>query len=184
MPDLLQDLPFHEELKDLSGNEYYEKSKEVTATKFTFKFKEDLKFENGEPINAETLKYTLKRRIDPNCKNKQAEYIYIYDEKYLELKNAKKYYEQKSETKVDFEEVGVKAVQGDPLTFELYFDQPKNLFKVVNSLNMVILVPPKSYDAAFQNDAQTQSSYGTVNFPFQSYGPYVVKEWSNNQKFF
>ncbi|AOF54576.1 hypothetical protein MBSPM3_v1c0280 [Maize bushy stunt phytoplasma] len=77
MPGLLQDLPFHEELKDLSGNEYYEKSKEVTATKFTFKFKEDLKFENGEPINAETLKYTLKRRIDPNCKNKQAEYIYM-----------------------------------------------------------------------------------------------------------
>lgn len=50
---------------------------------------------------------------------------------------------------------------------------------------MVILVPPKSYDAAFfQNDAQTQTSYGTVNFTFQSYGPYVVKEWSNNQKFF
>ncbi|GLH60663.1 ABC transporter substrate-binding protein [Paulownia witches'-broom phytoplasma] len=99
------------------------------------------------------------------------------------MKNAKKYYEQKLETKVDFEEVGVKAVQGGPLTFELHCDQPKSLFKVVNSLNMVILVPPKSYDAAFQNDAQTQSSYGTVNFPFQSYGPYVLKEWSNNQKF-
>ncbi|WP_373402618.1 ABC transporter substrate-binding protein [Candidatus Phytoplasma solani] len=177
--NLLAKLPEHPDLTGLSGNDYYEKSKEIEFNKMSFTFKDGLTFQNGEPINAHTLKYTIEKQIDPQSKNLRADNV--FETEYLNLKNAKKYFEQTPENPVNFDEVGIKVI--DPLTFELEFENNKSLYHIIQRLNGIILVPPKAYDAAFQNPEQTQNSYGTKEHPFQSYGAYIIKEWSPNQKF-
>ncbi|MEZ0180340.1 ABC transporter substrate-binding protein ['Camptotheca acuminata' phytoplasma] len=178
---ILKQLPQHQELNGLFGNAYYEKSKNISVNKIELTFKDGLQFENGEPINAATLQYTIKQQLDPQVKHMRAENIFSAN--YLGLKNAQKYYSQKPENTIDFQEVGIKNQPEDPLTFTLEFESAKSLHDVINNLNSVKLVPPVAYDKAFVNNEKTQNSYGTQKHPFQSYGHFVIKEWSPNQKF-
>ncbi|WP_100222499.1 ABC transporter substrate-binding protein [Vaccinium witches'-broom phytoplasma] len=186
IPGIIKKLPEHAQLKDangrnLEGNEYSERSKNVFENSYTFTLKEGLTFENGEPIDASTVEYTLKQYIDPKQKNARSENVFKND--YMDLKDAKGYYEGQI---TDFNQVtGFKKVENDPYSFTLTYNIKKALYNAMGGLDLITLVPPKYYEESFENKAERKNNiYGTPKKPIQSYGPYVIKEWSPNQKYF
>ncbi|KOR75611.1 oligopeptide ABC transporter, periplasmatic component [Candidatus Phytoplasma pruni] len=185
LPGIIKKLPEHAQLKDannrnLEGNEYSERSKKVFENSYTFTLKEGLTFENGEPIDASTVEYTLKQYIDPKQKNARAENVFKAEG--MDLKDAKGYYEGQI---TNFNQVtGFKKVENDPYSFTLTYNSEKALYNAMGALDSITLVPPRYYEESFENKAERKNNvYGTPKKPIQSYGPYVIKEWSPNQKY-
>ncbi|MEC4558741.1 MAG: ABC transporter substrate-binding protein ['Conium maculatum' witches'-broom phytoplasma] len=163
LPGIIKKLPEHAQLKDannrnLEGNEYSERSKKVFENSYIFTLKEGLTFENGEPIDASTVEYTLKQYIDPKQKNARAENVFKTE--LMDLKDAKGYYEGQI---TDFNQVtGFKKVDNDPYSFTLTYNSEKSLYNAMGTLDSITLVPLKYYEESFENKAERKNNvYGT-----------------------
>jgi len=145
-------------------------------TVWTFKIREDLKFEDGTPITADTFEYTLKMYLDPTLNNYRAN-IYF---RTTENKNgypidmAYEYYKGLAE----WSEVGFEVV--DDYTFTITTFEPISQSSALGFGN-IRLVEEAAFEASLTPD-RTNSSYGTPDHPYLSYGEYILKTWDENQK--
>lgn len=156
---------------DADGNLDIDLAKSIKSSQWTFTLKSGLKFENGDPINADVVEYSLKQYLDPSAKNSRANSI--YDSSYLNVKNSKEYFDGNT----TWDQVGYTKV--DDLTFTITHASEISLKQAIDMIDLVTLINQKAFEAAATEGG---NSYGTPTHPFVSYGAYVIKEWSHKAK--
>lgn len=161
-----------ESYEDDNGNVDIDLAKSVTSKSWTYTIKPGLKFENGDPINADAYEYTFKQYVDPEQKNGRANLV--YDSPYLYLLNSKKY----MDGLVTWDEVGYEKI-GD-LEFTITHEAPISLKQAIDMIDSPTLINERAHKASFSTEGN--SSYGSPDHPIVSYGPYVVAEWSEKQR--
>lgn len=170
---------------DAEGNDYTlpdgsfdkELAGQVKSSKWTFTMRDDVKFENGLPITADTVEYSLKAYIDPNLAADRADSV--ISSQYLNLKGADAYFNQTEENPVTWDTVGFEKV--DTFKFTLEYATEMSLKQAVDMMDIIYLIPFTAFEQGYNDDA-TSNNYGTSENPLLSYGEYVVKEWSPNQR--
>lgn len=83
---------------------------------YTFYFREDAKWSNGDPVTAEDFRWSWWRALQPLLGN---QYVFMY----FPIKNAEAYFNQEI---TDFDKVGVKVL--DPLTLQVELNNPTPYF--------------------------------------------------------
>ena len=149
---------------------------QIQSSEWTFHIRDDLYFEDGYHITAQTYEYALRQFLDPIQINRRANIYYksATNTSGYPILNALEYYSGE----VLFSEVGFEII--DDYTFKIitFEDVPQS-----TAINMgnIRLVHPERYEASLTAD-RGNSTYGTPVQPFVSYGPYVLKAWDENQR--
>ncbi len=167
-----------------------------SGTIWRITLRDDLVFEDGTPITAETYSYSWKMLLDPLLLNDRASNL--YDEANLPLVNGERYFRQGSARcnadgelqsgaeeicpSVDWSEVGFKVI--NDTTFEITLSLRKNQWQVMGNLLSGItgVVHEASYEAGM-NAARTLTTYGTIENHLVSYGPYILTNWEEDVVF-
>ena len=121
-PEMLSVLPYAVEqndagewvaVEDFSGLNQYKNWK--------FDLRTDLKWENGDALNANDFIYTYKLALDPVLNMKRANYFYGGD---APIEGAKAYFNQTADAPVSWETVGIKQIDDYSFVFT-YVDEIK-----------------------------------------------------------
>lgn len=170
--------------KDSEGDEHltqdgkydFRAASSFVDTEWTYTIREDLKFEDGTPITAQTYEYSLKQYLDPVQNNYRSTIYYrtTANRNGYPILNAYEYY---TGTKT-WDEVGFEII--NDYSFKITTFTPIAQSSAVGIGNMR-LVQPAAYEASLNVD-RTNSTYGTPTTPYVSYGPYIIKSWDENQK--
>ena len=147
-------------------------------TEWTFTIRQDLKFEDGTAITANTFAYSLQQYLSPLQNNYRATIFFKNEENKngYPIVNAYEYY---TGTVTDFANVGFEVI--DNYTFKVTFFEAKSQADAVAFGNDIRLVHPAQYEASLTSGG-TKSTYGTPATPYVSYGAYIIKTWDENQK--
>lgn len=147
-----------------------------TDTKWTYKLRKDVKFEDGKEVDAYVWEYTLKQFLDPKQNNYRANSYYKTEDNKngYPIKNAYQYFKGE----VEWADVGFKVV--DKWTFTVEFFEPTTQASAVGFGSMN-LVHPEKYAESLDAE-KVNSTYGTPQSPFVSYGAYIMKSWDENAK--
>lgn len=165
------------------------------SNRFIYTLKPGLFFEDGTPINADVVLYTLKQYIDPVQNN--ARQNVLTGSGFMNVVGAYEYFMQgkevpfghplfvNSESKVlfptvDFSTVGIRKI--DNLSFEITSLAPMSQLEAIEHINQLYLVHPERYESGFQDDVKSYTNYGTFDNPLVSYGPYVLKNWEDSKE--
>ena len=173
--------------KDLEGNDFtlpggkYDRDNatKITSTDWIFELREDMFFEDGLQVTASTFEYTLKQFLDPVQNNfRSTSYYKDADNRSgFPILNASEYKKQTLENPVLWSDVGFEVI--DNFTFKLTtFEAIPQSFAV--SFGNMQLVHPTIYASSLNG---SNSSYGTPQNPYVSYGPYLIKSFNENQLF-
>ena len=149
-------------------------------TEWTFEMRDDIFFENGTPVTASVVEYSLKQYLDPIQGNRRADSYYKRpgtQDGGTPILNAEAYRFQTVEAPVAWETVGFKVLT--PYSFKITLREAISQAAAVGFGN-IRLVEPTIFAASLTNGAN--STYGTPANPFVSYGPYLVKSWDDNQR--
>lgn len=159
---------------ELAGGEPIDVSGDGTV--WHVKIREDAKWENGEPITADSFIYSWKMMLDPKLVNSQASNFARY---FIEIENALAYAVQEStEPKVEvaWEDVGIKKI--DDHTIELTLAGAYSVEEVMRhfAADRSGLVYEPIYEAEMNAD-RTATLYGTSKETVLSSGPFILVEW-------
>lgn len=144
-----------------------EAAKETTDTEWVIYLRDDLRFEDGRKINADVFEYSFKQYINPKLKNARANYL--YDGDYINLVNAKKYFDQVEG--ITWDDVGFEKLSD--LSFKLTLATKQTQYHVMTYLGIINLVHPVQFELGFNNTG-TENFYGSVQVPLISYGQYKL----------
>ncbi len=131
------------------------------------KFRDDLEFTDGTPINAKTYEYSMKMLVDPLLVNKNASYLFDP----CVVTNAKEYYLGEC----DWEDVGVKVK--DDLTLEISLTYPATEIDFYTTLGSLIWPVHEELYEKGMNEDRTSTTYGTDMDMMESCGPFYLKDW-------
>ncbi|TCS88767.1 oligopeptide transport system substrate-binding protein [Keratinibaculum paraultunense] len=149
-------------------------TKNEEGTVWTFKLKEDLKWEDGSPLNARDYEYSYKMLLDPKLKNSRGPQVFDSD---IVVVNAKKYWDGECE----WEDVGIKALDDYTLEITLEFPVPEmDLYLAFTGGGASSPVQEKIYEAGM-NEERTETDYGTSKETTPSCGVYKLEEWVRDQ---
>lgn len=152
----------------------------INSTSWTYNIRQDMKFEDGLAITADTYEYTLKQYLDPQQNNYRSTIFYQdgSETNGAPIVNAAEYRKQVvNNTTVEWSSVGFEKL--GPYSFKLTFWKPVSQSAAVGYGNNFRLVHPTRYAASLTNGIN--STYGTPDSPYASYGAYVIKSWDENQ---
>jgi oligopeptide transport system substrate-binding protein len=151
----------------------------ITDTEWTYNIRQDMKFQDGTPITAEDYEYTVKMFLDPLLNNYRADMFYkkVGDRDGTPLLNGYEYYSQAEG--ISWEDVGF--VVNSDYSFTMTFWEPVSQSEAMAYGNNIRLVEQTAFEASLTAD-KTNTSYGTPDYPFISYGEYILKTWDENQK--
>ncbi len=140
------------------------------------KVRQDAKWENGEPINADSFIYSWKMGLDPVLVNAQASSL---SRNYIEIEEAVKYFGQASsdpKIEIAWEDVGIK--KADDHTIELTLTGSYSDVEVMRhfTMNSSGLVYEPLYEAQMNAD-RTATQYGTASDKLLSSGPFKLAKW-------
>lgn len=145
------------------------------GTVWNIKVRENVKWSNGDPINADTFIYSLKMGLDPALLNSRATMIANY---FIEIENAFEYAMQAGEGQeaVAWEDVGIKKV--DDYTLQIITTVSYSADDVMRHFNMRATKPVHEglYEAGM-NESRTATTYGTDLDSFVSCGPWTFTDW-------
>lgn len=185
--------PYDSEGNDFTVDGKYDRTgaTQVQRTKWRYEIREDIFFEDGTQVTAHTYEYSLKQYLDPDQNNTRANSYYkdADNNQGYPIKNAAEYFKQgtpidpedeESELypELDWSEVGFKVI--DDFTFEIETFEGMSQASAVGFGN-IRLLHPEAYAASLDANG-VNSTYGTPQNPFVSYGPYVIKSWDENQR--
>ena len=140
------------------------------------KLREEAKWHNGEPINADTIIYSFKMLIDPLLVNAMANFLY---DREIKILNGFEYYTQAQEGKpaVAWEDVGIKKV--DDRTVEITTTQRYRAEDVKRHFTDRSLFPVYEplYEAGM-NDSRTVTTYGSSLKTYMGCGPFFFESWN------
>lgn len=175
--------------RDKNGNNHVDKDGKLdkmvaadkTSDEWTFKLRKDVKFENGDPVTAKTYEFTLKQFLDPKQSNSRANMYYRSSDHRngIPINKAYEYFSQdpKAPT-VEWKEVGFEVI--NDYEFKIKTFQPISQ-KAAMDFGDMILLHPETFEKSLTNGVN--STYGTAKTLFVSYGRYVIKDWSENQRY-
>lgn len=149
------------------------------------RLRDDLYFEDGTHINADTFMFSYMMLLDPLLVNERGSMMY----QDLNIEGAEDYFFQDVEagTHYDdydilFDTVGVKKV--NDYAFRLHLNESFTQWNVLDTLLSAITGPvhPENYEA-LMNEARDNTQYGTQAAidQYVSYGPYSVSSWEADQ---
>ncbi|MBI9011231.1 MAG: InlB B-repeat-containing protein [Clostridiales bacterium] len=160
----------------------------IKDTEWTISIRDDLKFEDGTPITTADYGYTLKQFIDPVLNNKRANIFYKTEENKsgAPLVNSYEYFtstqikdDDGNMKDVAWEDVGFEAL--DDYTFKLTFFEPVSQSQAISYANSFRLIHKEAFEASLTSQKEN-AAYGTPDYPYVSYGEYIIKTWDENQK--
>lgn len=144
---------------------------------WNIKIREDAKWSNGDPINADTFIYSYKMLLDPKLVNSMANFAYS---NYITIKNAEAYYKQLQEgnSAVAWDDVGIKKI--DEYTLEFTTTQRSTASDVMRHFSDRSMFPVYEplYEAGMNAD-RTATTYGTTLDEWMGCGPYILETWTN-----
>lgn len=149
---------------------------QASDTEWTFYIRDDLYFVDGYHITAETFAYSLQQYLDPVQLNERSSIYYktATNSNGYPIVNAFEYFSGD----VTFDEVGFEII--DDYTFKIITFEDVNQ-SIARGMGDIRLVHPELYEASLTSD-RSNSTYGTPDQPFVSYGPYLIKSWDENQR--
>ena len=179
-PEMLSVLPYAVEqneagewvtVEDFSGLNQYKTWK--------FDLRHDLKWENGDPMNADDFIYTYKLVLDPVLNMKRANYFYGGD---APIEGAAAYFNQTAETPVSWDSVGIKKVDDYSFVF-IYKDEIK-LWDVEYAMSGFLYTPvhKATWEACLSEDG-TSTSYGTSMDTYMASGAYKLSYWEKGKEY-
>ena len=173
--------------KDIEGNDFTVDGKydrilaaQTGRTEWIFEMREDIFFENGTQVDASVVEYTLKQFLDPIQANRRSTSYYQRPgtrDSGVPILNAEAYRFQTPEAPVAWSTVGFDII--DQFTFKITGWKAIPQSQAVGFGSMR-LVEPTIFAASLTDG--TNSTYGTPANPFVSYGAYLIKSWSDNQR--
>lgn len=173
--------------KDIEGNDFTVDGKydrilaaQTGRTEWVFEMRDDIFFENGTQVDANVVEYTLKQFLDPVQANRRSTSYYQRPgtrDSGIPILNAEAYRFQTAEAPVAWETVGFDVI--DQFTFKITGWKAIPQSQAVG-FGSIQLVEPTIFAASLTNGAN--STYGTPANPFVSYGAYLIKSWSDNQR--
>lgn len=135
------------------------------ASQFTFTLRQDLKWSNGEPINAHDFEYAWKRVMNPDT-------LSLYRPAMYPIKNATAIDpSDEGATPMSYEELGVKAT--DDYTLVVDLEGPTTYFPLLTSTWTYAPVPKALIEE--HGDAWVEAENIVSN------GPYKMTEWNHDQ---
>lgn len=160
MPSLAESMP-----EDVNGD----------GLTWDIKVRDGLTWSNGEPLTASDFEFTFKQLYDPKQLNSRT---LVFD-RYFKLVNGEEYYTQTEDAPVNWEDVGVKIVDGNTLRFTLKVKVDAN--SIVNSLSSIYSAPvyPELYSSLMSEDG-TETTYGTSIDRVMSSGMFTITEWNKD----
>ena len=135
--------------------------------------REEARWANGNPINADTIIYSFKTGLDPLLANQMADFISDQD---ITILNAKAYSQQTEAEPVDWEDVGIKKI--DDYTIEIVTDGEVSQTSVCSHFTTRATVPlyEPLYEECLSED-RLSSTYGSTADTWMCCGPYVIDSW-------
>ncbi|MGN6485243.1 MAG: peptide ABC transporter substrate-binding protein [Thermomicrobiales bacterium] len=132
------------------------------VTQYTFKIRQDLKWSNGDPLNAHDFEYSWKRVMNPDTMSKYRPAMHV-------IKNGTAI--DAEENPMDFNELGVKAT--DDYTLVVDMEGPTPFFPLLTSTWTYAPVPQKVVED--KGDAWAEAENIVSN------GPFKMTEWNHDQ---
>ncbi len=134
---------------------------EVSGTTWTFTINSNAKWENGKKVKAQDFVTAWERVISPLNNNENAQKMFM-------IKNAKEY----NQSKVNFEGVGIKAVDENTLVVELVEENP--YFDRVVAQGLFYPVNTEFYK-------KTKGKYGIGKKNILGNGAYKISSWKDGK---
>ena len=140
-----------------------------TQTVWRIPLREGQTWENGDPINADTVMYSFKMLIDPKLLNHRAS---AFNSNVIIILNGAEY----TAGECEWEDVGLKKI--DDYTIELTTAGAVSAEEIMRHLagSVMGMVHEPTYEAAMNAD-RTVTMYGTSKDTYMSAGAFVIKEW-------
>ncbi len=171
-PEMLSTLPYavdqdNKIVEGFNGLDAY--------TTWKFDLRTDLKWENGDAMNADDFMYTFKLVLDPKLNMKRANYFYAGS---APIKGAKDYFEG---TTSDWESVGIKKV--DDYSFTITFAQALKEWDVCYNYQGFLMTPVHKATWEANLSADGTPRYGTSKETFMASGLYKLSYWEKGKEY-
>ena len=158
-PDLAADMP-----------------KQIDELTWEIPLRQEAKFHNGDPINADTWMFTFKEILNPKLGNAMASWVY---KNYIEIVNAENYFFQGTEgypATVAWEDVGIKKI--DDYTIQITTVNPIVENDVLSHFTTRAMAPycPELYQQCMSADGMS-NTYGSDLNTWVGCGPYILEKW-------
>lgn len=149
---------------------------DATGTVWTIHLNKDGKWNNGEPINADTWIYSYQMLIDPKLVNVMANFFF---DNCIRIKGAKDYYYQGTDgypATVTWDEVGMQKI--DDYTLQLTTEGRFTVNDVKQHFADRSMYPVyEPYYEAGMNEDRTSTTYGATLDQWMGCGPYIFETW-------
>jgi len=158
----------------LTGNQWTEVADWnglTTSKAWKFDLRQDLKWENGDPIKADDFIFTYQEALNPDRSYRRANLWYGSS---LPIENAKDYYDKKEG--VTWANVGIKKV--DDYSFVVIFKDPAMQWDVIYNWSGFMFTPV--HRAKYEEDP---AKYGTDKDHFVASGPYKIDYWEKGKQY-
>ncbi|MBR3865300.1 MAG: hypothetical protein IKM67_01150 [Clostridia bacterium] len=137
------------------------------------KLRENCKFENGDPINADDVIFSYQMLLDPEQVNVNA--TVVINSVVFPIEGSGAYYDGEA----DWDTVGIKKI--DDYTIDFYSTVPVTQNSARRGLSFCPTLHKETFLATLSDD-KSLSSYGTSKDKYVSAGPYKIKEWIADSK--
>lgn len=146
-----------------------------TYTTWKFDLRKDLKWENGDALNADDFLYTFKLVLDPQLNMKRANYFYAGS---APIKGAKDYF---TGATTDWESVGIKKV--DDYSFTITFAQELKEWDVCYNYSGFLMTPVHKATWEANLSADGTPRYGSSKESFMASGLYKLSYWEKGKEY-
>ena len=130
------------------------------------KIRENCKFENGDPINADDVIFSYQMLLDPEQVNVNA--TVVINSVVFPIEGSGAYYDGEA----DWDTVGIKKI--DDYTIDFYSTVPVTQNSARRGLSFCPTLHKETFLATLSDD-KSLSSYGTSKDKYVSAGPYKIK---------
>lgn len=140
------------------------------GTVYTFHFREDAKWSNGDPVTAEDFVFSFRRMLSPQLGAEYAYMLYV-------IKNGRAFNQGQL---ADPEAVGVKAL--DESTLEITLEQPSPYF--LSMLNHHAFYPVHAETLRENGGVTDRGNRWARAESYVGNGPFTLQEWSLRERIF
>ncbi len=137
------------------------------------KLRQEAKWQNGDPINADTFMYSYKTLLDPLDVKAMANFLANGD---ITIVNAEDYYMQGSSNTVAWEDVGIKKIDEYTLEFKTVEPVDEQAFCTHFMVRALYPIHQGLYESNMAADG-TVSAYGSTLDTWVGCGPYKFVQW-------
>lgn len=146
---------------------------QVDAYNWRIKLRENAVWQNGEPINADTIIYSWKMLLDPILANQLADFLSTGS---ITIVNAREYSRQGTDNTVAWDDVGIKKVDDYTIQITTVIENTAREVSAQFTDRSTFPVYKPLYEAGM-NDTRTQTTYGVTLDQWMGAGPYFFKTW-------